>query len=68
METEIRSLFDFIREQHPLAPADALTDALDRLAANIMGRTFGEAYASCLLKGRIPRRLGALMRAYAADV
>ena len=68
IENEIRSLFDFIRNRYPWAPAEAFSDALDRIAANVMGRTFGEVYASCMVKGRISHRLEAFMKSYRADV
>jgi glycosyltransferase involved in cell wall biosynthesis len=68
MEREIRSLYDVIRDRYPGATSEALSDALDRIAANVVGRAFGEAYASCLLKGGVPRALGTLIRAYATSV
>ena len=43
-------------------------EAFEQITANVLGRTYGEVYASCVIKGKVPAKLEAFMRPYMLGV
>ncbi len=64
IETRIDTLFHLIREKYHIKDEKGQILLLDQVVANFMGRTYGEVYASRLLKGNISPLLESLMRPF----
>jgi len=64
METGIDSLFHLIREKYDMKDEKKQMVLLDQIVANVMGRAYGEVYASRLLKDNISPSLESLMRPF----
>ena len=64
IETGIASLFHLIRGKYHMKDEKEQMLLLDRIVANVMGRAYGEAYASRLLKENISPSLESLMHPF----
>jgi len=61
IETGIDSLFHLIGEKYGINDEKKQMLLLDQIVANVMGRAYGEVYASRLLKNNISKSLESLM-------
>jgi glycosyltransferase involved in cell wall biosynthesis len=61
METRIETLFHLIREKYGIREEGEQISLLDQVVANVMGRAYGEVYASRLLKDNISSSFESLM-------
>ncbi len=64
IESRIETLFHLIREKYHMKDEKKQMLLLDQIVANIMGRAYGEVYASRLLKDNISPALESLMRPF----
>ena len=64
IESGIDTLFHLIRKKYHMEDEKKLMLLLDQIVANVMGRTYGEVYAGCLLKSNISPSLESLMRPF----
>ncbi len=64
METGIDTLFHLIRGKYHMKDEKKQMLLLDQIVANIVGRAYGEVYASRLLKNNISPSLESLMRPF----
>jgi hypothetical protein len=64
METRIETLFHLIREKYGIREEEDQISLLDQAVANVMGRAYGEVYASRLLKDNISSSFESLMRPF----
>ncbi|MCD6293684.1 MAG: glycosyltransferase family 2 protein [Deltaproteobacteria bacterium] len=64
METGIGTLFHLIRGKYHMKDEKKQMLLLDQIVANVMGRAYGEVYASRLLKDNISPSLESLMRPF----
>ena len=51
-----------------MTAGEELIEALDQSVANILGRIYGEIYASCMIKGKISSQLEAFIKPYMGGV
>lgn len=68
LEEEIRHLFLVLREEYPGTGEADYTEALEQIAATVLGRTFGETYASCVLNKAVSRELDHFMRPWLTGI
>jgi glycosyltransferase involved in cell wall biosynthesis len=61
IETRIETLFHLVREKYGIREQEDLNLLLNQVIANVLGRVFGEVYASRLLKDNISPSLESLM-------
>jgi len=59
---------DWIENGYPPRDGDEWFQTLEQVAANILGRAHGEAYAASMLKGPVPRRLESFIRPFLSGV
>jgi glycosyltransferase involved in cell wall biosynthesis len=64
IETRIETLFHLVQEKYGIREHGELNLLLSQVIANVMGRVFGEVYASRLLKDDISPNLESLMRPF----
>jgi glycosyltransferase involved in cell wall biosynthesis len=64
METRIETLFHVIREKYGIREEEEQIPLLDQVVANVMGRVYGEVYASRFLKDNISSFFESLMRPF----
>ena len=64
IETRIETLFHLVQEKYGIREQGELNLLLSQVIANVMGRVFGEVYASRLLKENISPSLESLMRPF----
>ena len=57
----IQNAMEIITQRYRPTDQAEWMDALDQVSANVLGRIFGETYASCMVKGRIPSKMGRFM-------
>jgi len=62
LEEEIRHLLHLVSTKYRDVKEEEYTEVLEHIAANVMGRTFGEVYASCMLQGSVPHELQNFMK------
>lgn len=65
---QIQWICDFIRNKYGLNTREALTGVLDQAIANILGRLYGEVYASCVLRGDVGRLMNSFMKGFMSGV
>ena len=63
-ENGIGHVLNLIEKEYKVTREEELIEALDQSAANILGRIYGEAYASCMLGGKISSQLEAFIKPY----
>ena len=63
-EDSIRHVLNLIEKGYKVTGGKDLIEALDQIAVNILGRIYGETYASGMLRGRISARLEAFFKPY----
>jgi len=68
VEDGIRDVLKLIEKEYRVTVAEGLIDVLDQSAANILGRLYGETYASSMLRGKISSQLDAFMIPYMRGV
>jgi hypothetical protein len=64
IKTRIETLFHLIREKYGIREEEEQIFLLDQAVANVMGRAYGEVYASRLLKDNISSSFESLMRPF----
>ena len=64
IETRIETLFHLVQEKYGIREQGELNLLLSQVIANVMGRVFGEVYASRLLKENISPSLESLIRPF----
>lgn len=64
IETRIETLFHVVREKYGIREQGELNLLLNQVIANVMGRIFGEVYASRMLKENISPSLESLMHPF----
>jgi len=57
-----------IEKTYPMKDDDEWLETLEQVAANTLGRIYGEVYASCALKGGVPRQLEGFVRPFLSGV
>jgi glycosyltransferase involved in cell wall biosynthesis len=57
-----------IEKGYPPQDGNEWFQTLEQVAANILGRIYGEVYAACMLKGPAPRRLENFIRPFLSGV
>ena len=67
-EEGIRHILNLIENEHKVTAGEELIEVLDQGVANILGRIYGEAYASCMVKGKISSQLEAFIKPYMGGV
>jgi enoyl-CoA hydratase/carnithine racemase len=65
---EVARQMGMIEEHYPPQDGDEWRETLDQVAANVLGRIHGEAYAARVLKGSAPRSLEAFIRPFLSGV
>lgn len=68
VDGQIQYIFNHIRENYPVPDEASLSDLLELATANVLGRLFGEVYASRVLKGPMDRRLEAFIKPFMRGV
>ena len=58
----IKHVLNLIEKEYKVTREEELIEVLDQSAANILGRIYGEAYASCMLGGKISSQLEAFIK------
>jgi hypothetical protein len=66
--SRIQWWFNAIRERYHSTDEAELTEALEPISANILGRIYGETYASCMVHGKVPFEIVRLMRPFMGGV
>lgn len=67
-EEGIKHILNLIENEYKVTAGEELIEALDQSVANILGRIYGEAYASCMVKGKISSQLEAFIKPYMGGV
>jgi hypothetical protein len=67
-EEGVRHVLNVITKTSNLTSDEELTEVLEQSAANILGRIYGETYASCMLRGKVSSQLEAFIRPYMRGV
>jgi glycosyltransferase involved in cell wall biosynthesis len=65
---DIPDLMEWMKTNGGAASQEALVAALEQIAANLLGRIYGEVYASHVVKGAVSPGLAAFMRPYMAGI
>jgi len=68
VEDSIRDALKLIEKEHRVTAEEGLLEVLDQSAANILGRMYGEAFASSMLRDKISLQLDAFMIPYMRGV
>ena len=61
---EIKRVLEYIKRNYNVSVAEELLGVLELIAANVLGRIYGEVYASRMLSGETSSRFQAFMRPY----
>ncbi len=61
---DVRHSLSLIKENYPVRSEEELLGVLEQIAANVLGRIYGEVYASCMLAERRSPRLEDFIRPY----
>ncbi len=67
-EAGIRHILNLIENEYRVTAAEELIEVLDQGVANILGRIYGEIYASCMVNGKISSQLEAFIKPYMRGV
>lgn len=67
-EGRIKHILNLIENEYKVTDEKGLLEALDQSVANILGRIYGETYASCMVKGKISSQLEAFIKPYMGGV
>ena len=65
---DIKHILSQIESDYKVTAEEELMGVLDQSAANILGRIYGETYASCMVRGRISSQLEAFIKPYLSGV
>ena len=68
VEDGIRDVLKSIEKEHRVTAEEGLLEVLDQIVANILGRMYGEAFASSMLRDKISLQLDAFMIPYMRGV
>ncbi|MBU0732829.1 MAG: glycosyltransferase family 2 protein [Proteobacteria bacterium] len=63
-EDSIRHVLNLIEKEYKVTGGEDLVEALDQIAVNILGRIYGETYASGMLRGKISAQLETFFKPY----
>ena len=67
-EEDVKHVMNVITKTFNLTSDEEIMEVLEQSAANILGRIYGETYASCILKGKMSSQLDAFIRPYMKGV
>ena len=67
-EEGVKHMLNAIRKTYNLTSEEELMEVFEQSAANILGRIYGETYASCMLRGKMSSQLDAFIRPYMKGV
>jgi len=67
-EEDIRHILNLIETEYKVTAEEGLIEVIDQSAANILGRIYGETYASCTVKGKISSQLETFIKPYMGGV
>ena len=67
-EEGVRHILNLIESEYKVTAEEELMEVLDQSVANILGRIYGETYASCMAKGKISLQLEAFIKPYMGGV
>jgi len=67
-EEGIRHILNLIESEYKVTAEEELMEVLDQSVANILGRIYGEVYASCMVKGKISSQLEAFIKPYMGGI
>jgi len=67
-EEGIRHILNLTGSEYKITAEEELMEVLDQSAANILGRIYGETYASCMVRDKISSQLEAFIRPYMCGV
>jgi len=67
-EEGIKYIMNLIESEYRVTAGEELIEALDQSVANILGRIYGEAYASCVVKCKTSSQLEAFIKPYMRGV
>lgn len=67
-EDGIKHILNLIENEYQVTAGEELIEALDQSVVNILGRIYGETYASCMVKGKISSQLEAFIKPYMGGV
>ncbi len=67
-EEGIKHILNLIKNEHKVTAEEELFEVIDQSAANILGRIYGETYASCMVKGKISSQLETFIKPYMGGV
>ncbi|MFP4088306.1 MAG: hypothetical protein ACLFUL_16110, partial [Desulfobacteraceae bacterium] len=68
VQDQIIHSLEAIEERYPPADQAEWADALDQIAANVVGHIFGETYASHRVKGKVPSQIDRFIRPFMRGV
>ena len=61
---DILNILELMKTNHNATSKAELLEALEQIVANLLGRIYGEVYASCIIGGKVSPKLEAFMRPY----
>lgn len=67
-EEGIKHILNLIENEYKITAWEELIGVIDQSATNILGRIYGETYASCMVKGKISSQLEAFIKPYMRGV
>ena len=65
---DIQHVMVTIKKNYKVTLKEELLDVLDQITANVLGRIYGEVYASCMLNGKISSELEDFIKPYSKGV
>jgi len=68
VEDGIRDVSSLIEKKYKVTIEEELLEVIDLCVANVLGRVYGESYASRMLTGKISPQFEAFMKPYMQEV
>jgi glycosyltransferase involved in cell wall biosynthesis len=65
---DILNILELMKTNHNATSKAEVLEALEQIVANLLGRIYGEVYASCIIGGKVSPKLEAFMRPYMQGV
>jgi len=65
---DILNILELMKTNHNATSKAEVLEALEQIVANLLGRIYGEVYASCIIGGKVSPKLDAFMRPYMQGV
>ncbi len=67
-EENIKYILNLIENEYKVTAGEELVEALDQSVGDILGRVYGETYASCMIKGKLSSQLDTFIKPYMSGV